>query len=128
MRADVTRRMARGLAAAAFAVSIAAGGPAPSQARADGPDWLNPCNAPGGKYVCDKAKEGAKWLYDNSGADSVVEGVGEAVDFASDPFGHIEQKLREGTKGLFKAFGEELTGKDPDSPKKERKPEKDEEG
>lgn len=117
MQADfVRRRMAQGLVAAMFAASIIVAGPVAPQAHAD--ISLNPCNAPGGKYVCDKAEEGAKWLYDKSGADSVVDGVSGAVDFASDPLGYLEQKLRSGTKGMFSAFGEELTGKKPSEPKK----------
>ncbi|MFI9772757.1 hypothetical protein ACIHJG_38855 [Streptomyces sp. NPDC052415] len=115
--------MAQGLVSTMFAASIVVAGPAapPAHADVDGPGWLNPCNAPGGKTVCEKAEEGAKWLYDKSGADSVVEGVTEAVDFASDPLGYLEQKLRSGTKGMFSAFGEELTGKKPPEPKDGKK-------
>lgn len=110
--------MAQGLVAAIFAASIVVAGPGAPEAQAiDAPGWLNPCNAPGGKTVCEKAEEGAKWLYDNSGADSVVEGVSEAVDFASDPLGYLEQKVRSGTESMFSAFGEELTGKKPSAPK-----------
>ncbi|MFH0246079.1 hypothetical protein ACGRHY_27515 [Streptomyces sp. HK10] len=121
MQADlVRRRMAQGIAAAVFAASIVVAGPAAPQAHADVkiPGWINPCNLPGGKTACKKAEEGAKWIYDKSGADSVVEGVSEAVDFASDPLGYLEQKLRSGTKSMFGAFGEELTGKNPNEPKK----------
>lgn len=124
MQADFARRrMAQGLVAAMFAASLVVAGPAAPEARADVDvsSWLNPCNAPGGKAVCEKAKEGAKWLYDKSGADSVVEGVSEAADFASDPLGHLEQKLRSGAKGMFSAFGEELTGKKPPEPKNDKK-------
>ncbi|MDI9889481.1 hypothetical protein QMZ92_35570 [Streptomyces sp. HNM0645] len=125
MLADfLRRRMAQGVVAAMFAVSIVVAGPAAPKAHADNdlPVWLNPCNAPGGKMVCEKADEGAKWLYDKSGADSVVEGVSEAIDFASDPLGYLEQKLRSGTKSMFGAFGEELTGKKPTAPKNGKKP------
>jgi hypothetical protein len=101
-----------------FAASIVVAGPAAAQAQAlDAPGFLNPCNAPGGKTVCEKAAEGAKWLYEKSGTESVVEGVTEAVDFASDPLAYLEQKLRSGTKGMFSAFGEELTGRKPSAPK-----------
>jgi hypothetical protein len=112
------RRLAEGVAVVLFTVSLAIAGPAAPRAHADVgvPGWLNPCNAPGGKAVCDKAEEGAKWLYDKSGADSVVAGVGQAADFASDPLGYLEQKLRAGSKGMFSAFGEELTGKKPPDP------------
>ncbi|MFE9250840.1 hypothetical protein [Streptomyces sp. NPDC007088] len=111
------RRTVQVLVAALFAVSLIFAGPAAPKAQAlPGPGWLNPCNAPGGKTVCDKAEQGAKWLYDKSGADSVVNDVNSAVDFASDPLGYLEQKLRSGTKGMFAAFGEELTGKKPADP------------
>ncbi|MEU5193726.1 hypothetical protein AB0G86_06630 [Streptomyces scabiei] len=123
MQADsVQRRMAQGIVAAMLAASIVVAGPAAPQAHAKVgvPGFLNPCNAPGGKYVCEKAEEGAKWLYDKSGADSVVEGVSGAVDFATDPLGYLEQKLRSGTQGMFSAFGEELTGKKPSPPKKRK--------
>lgn len=116
------RRTAQVLVAAMFAVSLVVAGPAAPKAHAlPGPGWLNPCNAPGGKTVCDKAEQGAKWLYDKSGADSVVDGVSSAVDFASDPLGYLEQKLRSGTKGMFAAFGEELTGKKPADPTDDKK-------
>ncbi|MER5372588.1 hypothetical protein [Streptomyces sp. NPDC002553] len=104
----VRRRMAQGLAAAMFAASLVVTAPAAPQAQALS---FNPCNAPGGKWVCDKAEAGAKWLYDNSGA-----------DFASDPLGYMEQKLRSGTKGMFAAFGEELTGKKSTAPKNGKSP------
>ncbi|MFI5864601.1 hypothetical protein [Streptomyces sp. NPDC051546] len=100
-----------------FAASLVVAGPAAPEAHAV-PGWANPCNLPGGKTVCKKATDGAKWLYDKSGADSLVEGVGEAIDFASDPLGYMEQKVRAGTKSMFGAFGEELTGKNPNEPKK----------
>ncbi|MEV6676279.1 hypothetical protein AB0N09_05335 [Streptomyces erythrochromogenes] len=117
-QADTLRRQAaQVLITAMLAASVVVAGPAAPQARAaDVPDWVNPCNAPGGKYLCDKAKEGATWIYENSGAKGVVDGVSSAVDFASDPFGYIEGKLRSGTKGMFDAFGEELTGKKPSDP------------
>ena len=112
-----------------FAACIVVAGPAAPEAQAsEVSGLLNPCNAPGGKAVCEKADEGAKWLYDKSGADSVVEGVGEAVDFASDPLGYLEQKLRSGTKDMFSAFGEELTGKKPSAPKNGEKPVPDKNG
>lgn len=106
------RRMAQGLVAAMFAASIVVVGPSAPKAQAI-PSGLNPCNAPGGKYVCDKAKQGAEWLYNESGAASVVDAAGQTADFATDPLGYIEQKLSDGTKGMFEAFGEELTGKKP---------------
>ncbi|WP_327411249.1 hypothetical protein OG458_41675 (plasmid) [Streptomyces sp. NBC_01281] len=125
MQADSLRlRLAQAVAVLVFAAAAAVAGPAVPEAQAlDTPGWLNPCNVPGGKTVCDKAEEGAKWLYDKSGADSLVDGVGAAVDFASDPLGYLEQKLRSGTKEMFGAFGEELTGKKPADPadEKERK-------
>ncbi|MFJ5951343.1 hypothetical protein [Streptomyces noursei] len=122
MQADfVRRRMAQGIVAAIFAASIVVAGPATPQAHAL-PGWANPCNLPGGKTVCKKAEDGAKWLYDKSGASSVVEGVGSAIDFASDPLGYMEQKLRTGTQNMFSAFGEELTGKKPSAPKNGKKP------
>ncbi|MFE8941147.1 hypothetical protein ACFYNX_27195 [Streptomyces sp. NPDC007872] len=112
------RRAAQALVTVMLAISAVVAGPAAPQARADVtvPDWANPCNAPGGKYLCDKAKEGAEWLYENSGAKSLANGVGSVADFTSDPFGYIEGKLRGGTKGMFEAFGEELTGKKPSVP------------
>lgn len=131
MQADfVRRRMAQGIVAAMFAASIVVAGPAVHQAHADSkvPGWINPCNLPGGKTACKKAEEGAKWIYDKSGADSVVEGMNKAVDFASDPLGYLEQKLRSGTKSMFGAFGEELTGKKPAAPKDGKKPEPVEKG
>lgn len=63
--------------------------------------------------MCDKVEEGAKWLYDKSGADSAVEGATAAVDFATDPLGYFESKLRAGTRKMFESFSEELTGKKP---------------
>ncbi|MFJ5819390.1 hypothetical protein ACIQGT_36690 [Streptomyces sp. NPDC093108] len=117
MQADfVRRRVAQTLAATMLAASIIAVGPAVPIAQAsDVLDRLNPCNAPGGRAVCDKAKKGAEWLYDKSGADSLVEGVSGAVDFATDPLGYLESKLRSGTKEMFSVFGQELTGKKPSS-------------
>ncbi|MYS33650.1 hypothetical protein K388_05992 [Streptomyces sp. KhCrAH-43] len=111
------RRLAQGLVAAMFASLLVVAGPAAPKAQA----IPNPCNMPGGRTVCEKVEDGAKWLYDKSGADSVVEGVTEAIDFASDPLGYLEQKLRSGTKSMFGAFGEELTGKNPNEPKKKPK-------
>lgn len=125
-RADALRRWAvQALATATVAASVVLAGP---QAHADGevPYSLNPCNAPGGKYLCDKAKKGAEWLYENSGAKGAVEGVSSVADFASDPFGYIEGKLRSGSKEMFEAFGEELTGKKPTAPAGDNKPKKDE--
>ncbi|MFE7332548.1 hypothetical protein ACFU8W_48470 [Streptomyces sp. NPDC057565] len=110
MQADVVRRrVAEGLAAVLIAASFVVASPVAPQAEADA-GWLTPCNAPGGKYVCDKAEKGAKWLYDKSGTDSLVDGVVTAADFATDPLGYIEGKVRAGAQGLFQAFGEELTG------------------
>lgn len=129
MPADaVRRRMAQGLAAALFAGSVVVAGPAVSQAQAAPPvpDWLNPCNAPGGKVACDKAEKGARWIVENSGAIGAVETVTTAVDFATDPLGYLEGKLRAGTKGMFDAFGEQLTGKKPSEPGK--KPDAEPEG
>ncbi|MFF8618640.1 hypothetical protein [Streptomyces sp. NPDC015350] len=118
MQADFARRrLAQGLVAVMFAASLVVAGPAAPKAHAI-PGWANPCNLPGGKTVCKKAADGAKWLYDKSGADSLVEGMSEAIDFASDPLGYMEQKVRSGAKGMFSAFGEELTGKKPGKPKK----------
>lgn len=117
MQADFARRrLAQGLIATLFAASIVVASPGIPKAHAI-PGWVNPCNLPGGKTVCDKASEGVNWIYDKSGADSVVEGVSDAIDFASDPLGYMEQKLRAGTEGMFSAFGEELTGKKPEAPK-----------
>ncbi|MGZ2358456.1 hypothetical protein LRE75_17420 [Streptomyces sp. 372A] len=124
MQADfVRRRLAQGLVAALFSACLVVAGPAAPKAHAGlpDPDWLNPCNLPGGKTVCKKASDGAKWLYDKSGADSIVDGVGSAIDFASDPLGYMEQKLRAGAEGMFGAFGEELTGKNPNAPQKGKK-------
>ncbi|MFD4243707.1 hypothetical protein ACFWP3_19230 [Streptomyces sp. NPDC058525] len=117
------RRAAQALVTAMLAASVVVAGPAVPQARAvEVPGWVNPCNAPGGKYLCDKAKKGGIWLYENTGAKGVVDGVSSAVDFASDPFGYIEGKVRSGTKGMFDAFGEELTGKKPSAPAGGNKP------
>ncbi|MGW8989039.1 hypothetical protein ACWGRF_03765 [Streptomyces zhihengii] len=102
----------RALVPALLAASVVVAGPAAPQAQA----FSILCNAPGGTYMCDKAAAGAKWLYENSGAKGVVDGVSSVVDFASDPFGYIEGKLRNGTKGMFDAFGEELTGKESSVP------------
>ncbi|MFE5406197.1 hypothetical protein ACFQ9Z_33520 [Streptomyces sp. NPDC056580] len=119
MQADVVRRcIAQPMLAALFAACLAVAGPAAPKARADGGlGSLSPCNLPGGKLVCDTADKGTKWLYDKSGADTVVDTASGAIDFATDPLGYLEQKLRAGTQGIFSAFGEELTGKKPPSPK-----------
>ncbi|MFF2205994.1 hypothetical protein [Streptomyces sp. NPDC058145] len=118
MQAEVVRRVAQSMVAALFAACLAVAGPAALKAQADdGLGSLSPCNLPGGKFVCDTADKGSKWLYDKSGADTVVDTASGAIDFATDPLGYLEQKLRSGTKGMFSAFGEELTGKKPSSPK-----------
>ncbi|MFB6984523.1 hypothetical protein [Streptomyces sp. NPDC056304] len=112
MQADFARRrMVQGIVAAMVASSIVVAGPAAPQAHAGVSNSVNPCNAPGGKWVCDKAEKGTKWLYDKSGAESVVEGASAAVDFATDPLGYFESKLRSGTRKMFESFGEKLTGK-----------------
>lgn len=111
------RRVAYGLVTAVFASLLVVAGPAAPKAQAV-PGLPNPCNLPGGKTVCGKVEDGAEWLYDKSGADSVVGGVSAAIDFASDPLGYLEQKLRHGTKSMFGAFGEELTGENPNEPQK----------
>ncbi|MET8816160.1 hypothetical protein ABZW47_29690 [Streptomyces sp. NPDC004549] len=119
MQAEFVPRRVAQMVAAIFAATFIIAAPAAPKAHAlPDPSWFNPipCNSPGGKWVCDKAKEGAKWLYDKSGADSVVDSVSSATDFAADPLGYLEQKLRSGTKGMFAAFGEELTGKKPADP------------
>ncbi|MEU3640933.1 hypothetical protein AB0H23_32505 [Streptomyces albogriseolus] len=121
MQADfVRRRMAQGLVAAMFAASLVVVGPTAPKAHAI-PGWANPCNLPGGKTVCEKASDGAMWLYENSATDDLVIGVAKSIDFASDPLGYMEQKLRAGTKGMFSAFGEELTGKKVEDPEKGEK-------
>jgi hypothetical protein len=121
MRAESGRRwLARGVVAALFSTVLVAAPPAPPKAHA----VPNPCNLPGGDTACEMAGKSAKWVAENvpgaksagEAANGVVDGVGEAVDFASDPLGYLEQKLRSGTKGMFSAFGEELTGKKPKDP------------
>ncbi|MEU7028829.1 hypothetical protein AB0A60_19330 [Streptomyces sp. NPDC046275] len=112
------RRVAQGLVAALFASLLVVAGPAAPKAQAI-PGWVNPCNLPGGKTVCDKVEDGAMWLAENTGALSVAENVSEVVDFATDPLGYMEQRLRSGTKSMFGAFGEKLTGKKPKKGKKE---------
>ncbi|MFF8431048.1 hypothetical protein ACF07Y_39125 [Streptomyces sp. NPDC016566] len=102
--------MAQGFVAALFAASVVITGPSAPRAQAV-PDSLNPCNLPGGKYVCDKAEKGTKWLYDNSGADTLVDGISETVDFSTDPLGYIANHMRGGSQALFNSFGEALTGK-----------------
>ncbi|WP_331726237.1 hypothetical protein [Streptomyces sp. NBC_00470] len=122
MQADVfRRRVAQGLVTALFAISLVTAGPAAPQAQA----LPNPCNLPGGKYVCGAAKAGANLI---DSADNIASGVSHAVDFASDPFGYIEQKVRAGAQKLFTAFGEELTGKKPSEWKGVKKQQKKEEG
>jgi len=117
MQADVVRwRIAQSMVAALFTACLAVAGPAAPKAQADdGLGLLSPCNLPGGKLVCDTAEKGSKWL--KSGADTVVDTASGAIDFATDPLGYLEEKLRSGTRGMFSAFGEELTGKQPSSPK-----------
>ncbi|MER5891208.1 hypothetical protein ABT160_46000 [Streptomyces sp. NPDC001941] len=111
---SLLKRLAPVLAAVVFATVFVVAGPNPPRAEA----LPNPCNLSGGRAICGKVEEGAKWLYEKSGTGSLVEGVSEAVDFASDPLGYMEQKLRQGTKSMFGAFGEELTGKNPNESEK----------
>lgn len=118
MQAEAVRRgVARVVVAAMVAALAAVAGPVTPKAEAAD---LNPCNLPGGKQVCDTVEKGAKLVYEGSGAKSLVEGVEGAMDFASDPLGYIEQKLRRGTQGMFEAFGEALTGKKPPTPAEEK--------
>jgi hypothetical protein len=77
----------------------------------------NPCNLPGGDYLCKKAVEGTIWLDENTPLFDTARKVDSAIDFATDPLGYMENKLRGGTKGMFEAFGEELTGRKPSAPK-----------
>ncbi|MGP3951256.1 hypothetical protein [Streptomyces sp. 7N604] len=122
MQADYVRRwLAQGLVAALLSASFIVAGPAAPKAHAVDWDDFNPCNLPGGGVACKKAEEGSKWLYENSPVKGAVETTAEVVDFATDPLGYIESKLRAGTKGMFEAFGEELTGKKPSAPKNGRK-------
>src|SRR5690348_63629 len=110
------RQTSRAALALLLSMAMVLLGPATQKATAGPGDWLNPCNVPSARYVCDKAEQGAKYLYDKSGAHSIVDGVTSAVDFASDPFGYIEDKLAGAAAGLFQSFGEELTGKPADDP------------
>lgn len=114
------RRLGPALVAIALTVSALIVGPSAPKAHA----VPNPCNLPGGEYLCKKAAEGTVWLDENTPifdaarkVDSAVDTVSSAADFASDPLGYMENKLRGGTKGMFEAFGEELTGKKPSAPK-----------
>ncbi|MFD6329176.1 hypothetical protein ACFWGI_06305 [Streptomyces niveus] len=117
MQADLARRrMTQALVAVMFAAFVLIAGPGTPKAHA----IPNPCNAPGGKYVCDKAMKGAEVVLENSGG-SLVEGVTEAADFATDPLGYLEKKLRSGTEEMFSSFGEALTGKKASAPKKDEK-------
>lgn len=114
MQADLARRrFAQVLVTALFAASVIVAGPAAPKAHA----FPNPCNAPGGRYVCGKAAEGAALVLDNSVTGSIT----DAVDFATDPLGYLEQKIRSGTEGMFSSFGEALTGKKPSAPKDNKK-------
>ncbi|MFF9157613.1 hypothetical protein ACF1AB_35940 [Streptomyces sp. NPDC014846] len=109
MRADFARRrLSQGLATALIAVSAIVAGPTAGKAEAFGPSI---CDLPGGKYACKKADEGLKWMYDKSGADTLVDGASEAIDFATDPLGYMANHMRGGAQALFNSFGEELTGK-----------------
>ncbi|WP_440580935.1 hypothetical protein [Streptomyces sp. PT19] len=115
MQADsLLRRHRIGPAVAALAITVATTvvGPAASQAKA----LPNPCNLPGGKYVCKKAAQGVIWADENTAVLDAAKSIDSAIDFASDPLGYLEVKLRSGTKGMFSAFGEELTGKKPTEP------------
>jgi hypothetical protein len=124
MQADSLRhRLTQGLAAILFAACILLAGPAVPRAHADVPDWLNPCNLPGGTTVCKKSMQGSLWMLENTAVGDVATGVSTVVDFASDPLGYLEQKLRSGAKGMFSAFGEELTGKEPPEEKAIKKDE-----
>jgi len=109
MQADAMRRLSQVLAAAVFSTLLLIAWPVAPAAHADG---YNPCDLPGGAYVCQKVEQGSKSLYENSGAKAVVDSASSAVDFATDPLGYIEDKLRNGTKGMFQAFGQELIGQD----------------
>ncbi|MET8676082.1 hypothetical protein ABZW18_00355 [Streptomyces sp. NPDC004647] len=123
MQAESARRwVARAVVAALFSTGLVVAPPSAPEAHAA---W-SPCSLPGGATVCplvkkgeDLVKKGAdgvvKFSKDYTAVDEVGGAVNGAVDFASDPLGYIEQKLRTGTQGLFEAFGEELTGKNPGS-------------
>lgn len=118
------RRLGPALVAIVLAASAFVVGPSAPEAQA----VPNPCNLPGGEYLCKKAVQGTVWLDENTPlfdvarkVDSAADAVSSAADFASDPFGYIESKVRGGTKGMFSAFGEELTGKKVDEPKKDEK-------
>ncbi|MFE7777689.1 hypothetical protein ACFU5O_28075 [Streptomyces sp. NPDC057445] len=122
------RRLAQITAVVLLAGAAVVVGPSAPEAKAAPPNPLSPCNLPGGKYVCDKAQKGAEWLYENTpgveGVAGAVDAASTAVDFATDPLGYIEAKLRSGSKGMLEAFGEELTGKKPTAPKGKKKAEK----
>lgn len=108
---SLSRLAARVVLVLILAATARVAAPSPA-AHADGWDTFNPCNLPGGAYACQKVEEGSKWLYKASGAESVVNSASSAIDFATDPLGYIDERLRTGFQGLFKAFGEELTGKE----------------
>ncbi|WP_331732840.1 hypothetical protein OG613_48760 (plasmid) [Streptomyces sp. NBC_00015] len=114
------RRLGPALVAIVLTASAFVVGPSAPEAQA----LPNPCNLPGGEYLCKKAVQGTIWLDENTPlldaarkVDSAADAVSSAADFASDPFGYIEAKVRGGTQGMFDAFGEELTGKRPSAPK-----------
>ncbi|MFD7861537.1 hypothetical protein [Streptomyces sp. NPDC059783] len=118
MQDDEMGRIKRGVLAAVLAILLVVAIPVGPRAHA-APSWVNPCNLPGGSTVCDKVKDGTKLIYDIACACSLAGSVGEAINFATDPLGYMEQKLRSGAKSMFGAFGEELTGKNPNKPKKD---------
>ncbi|MGW6145749.1 hypothetical protein ACWFR4_48415, partial [Streptomyces sp. NPDC055140] len=75
-QAELTRRLAPALVAVALAASALILGPSAPTAQAA----PNPCNLPGGKYLCKKAIDGIVW------ADKNVPGLheaGKAVDSAA---------------------------------------------
>ncbi|MEU6070537.1 hypothetical protein ABZ864_40385 [Streptomyces sp. NPDC047082] len=119
------RRLGHALVAVVVAASAFIVGPSAPEAQAA----PNPCNLPGGKYLCKKALDGVVWADKNvpglheagSAVGSAIDTASDVADFATDPLGYIEGKLRGGTKALFEAFGEELTGKKPGAPKKIQK-------
>jgi hypothetical protein len=111
------RRLGPAVVAITLAASAFVVGPSAPKAQA----LPNPCNLPGGKYLCDKAVDGVIWADKNTAIFDAARTVNSVADFATDPFGYIEGKLRGGTKGMFEAFGEELTGKKASAPKKLQK-------
>ncbi|MFH8257629.1 hypothetical protein [Streptomyces roseolus] len=121
---SVERRAVAAVIGAVFLAWLVFFGPSVPRAQA----LPNLCNLPGGTYLCEKAIEGAVWADKNvpglheagEAVNSVVETVDDAIDFASDPLGYMEQKLRSGTKSMFGAFGEELTGKNPNESSKNK--------